>query len=362
MSHQVVATRFSIVFPFVVLLLAGCATTPEPPLALVIPVFPPPPAEPRFIYERTIRYNEDVEGPDRAERFRRFATGAPREVLGLVKPYDVAVFEGRVYVTDTVQREVFLFDVPGGRFREIGKEKPGLLVKPIGIDISSTGTLYVCDVSARRIMAYDLEGTFLHSIGDDKTLSRPSDIAVSPDGALVYVVDVGGVDSDQHHIQVFDAASGNLLNTIGKRGSADGEFNLPIQATVAHDGTLYVVDKGNFRVQAFDAAGKFKRTFGTAGRMPGQFFSPKGIATDNDGNVYVVDTAFGNFQIFNDQGELLLYVGDRGQSGAPAKYLLPAGIDVDKDGRVYVVDQFFRKIDVFRPAGLDANAGYHGTR
>lgn len=322
------------------------------------PVFPPPPAEARFIYESTIRYNEDVEAPDRAERFRRFATGAPRQLLGLVKPYDVAVFEGRVYVTDTVQREVILFDIPGGRFKEIGREKPGQLAKPIGIDISATGTLYVCDVSARRIMVYDGEGVFLHSIGDDKTLSRPADVAVSPDGATVYVVDIGGVDSDLHHIQVFDAASGNLRHTIGKRGSADGEFNLPIQATVAGDGTLYVVDKGNFRVQAFDPAGNFKLAFGTAGRMSGQFFSPKGITTDADGNVYVVDTAFGNFQIFTARGDLLLYVGDRGQSGAPAKYLLPAGIDVDKDGRVYIVDQFFRKIDVFRPAGLEAGAGY----
>lgn len=349
-SYQIAVTRRSFVLPLIVLLLAaGCAATPEEPAAIDIPVFPPPPAEPRFIYERTLRYNEDVEAPDRAERFRRFATGAPREVLGLVKPYDVAVADGRVYVTDTVQRRVFLFDIPGGRFREIGADKPGLLAKPIGIDIASTGELLVCDVSARRIMVYDLEGSYRRAIGDDSVLVRPSDVAVSPDGAHVYVVDVGGVDSDRHRVQVFDAASGALINTIGTRGTAAGEFNLPIQLTVANDGTLYVVDKGNFRVQAFDPAGQFLRAFGAAGRMPGQFFSPKGIATDNDGNVYVVDTAFGNFQIFNDRGELLLFVGDRGQSGAPAKYLLPAGIAVDRDGRVYVVDQFFRKVDVFRP-------------
>lgn len=352
MSHQVTAARLLIAVSFIAPLFAGCASSPDEPPALAIPVFPPPPAEPRFIYERTLRYNEDVEQPDRAERFRRFATGAPREVLGLVKPFDVAVADGRVYVTDTVQRAVLLFDLPAGRFKEIGKQSPGELIKPIGIDVASTGELFVCDVTARRITVYDAEGTYLRTIGDKTTLTRPSDVAVSPDGTRIYVVDVGGVDNDKHQVQVFDAAGGGLVGTIGKRGSGDGEFNLPVQATVATDGTLYVVDKGNFRVQAFDAAGNFVRAFGTVGRMPGQFFSPKGIATDGDGNVYVVDTAFGNFQIFTGRGDLLLFVGDRGDSGAPAKYLLPAGIDVDRDGRIYVVDQFFRKIDVFRPAGL----------
>jgi sugar lactone lactonase YvrE len=207
-------------------------------------------------------------------------------------------------------------------------------------------------------MIYDAEGQFLRTIGDDETLIRPSDVAVSPDGARVYVVDVGGVDSDQHRVQVFDAASGGLLKTIGTRGSEQGQFNLPVQATVSTDGTLYVVDKGNFRVQAFRPDGDFAFAFGTAGRFPGQFFSPKGIATDNDGNVYVIDTAFGNFQIFNSAGELLLIIGDRGESGAPANYLLPAGIDVDTDGRIYVVDQFFRKIDIFRPVGLKPEEGY----
>jgi len=35
---------------------------------------------------------------------------------------------------------------------------------------------------------------------------------------------------------------------------------------------------------------------------------------------------------------------------------------VDEDGRVYMVDQFFRKVDVFRPAGIEADEGYLGSR
>ena len=70
----------------------------------------------------------------------------------------------------------------------------------------------------------------------------------------------------------------------------------------------------------------------------------------------------GNFQIFDRSGQLLLFVGDRSETPAPAKFMLPAGLAIDEDDRVYLVDQFFRKIDVFRPAALKPSEGYFGSR
>jgi len=331
-------------------LLTACAgTPPEPERAFVPPVYPPPPAEPRFVYERTLLYNEDVEEVTSGMRFKQFALGESRKLMGLVKPFDVAVHAGRVYVTDTVQRVVLVFDVPGKRFFEIGAHKPGQLSKPMGIDVAADGTLYVADISDRRVMVYGADGGFLRAIGGHELLQRPSDVALSPDGNRLYVVDTGGVDSMEHTVHVFDAHSGEPTSKIGTRGAAEGELNLPLQAAVAGDGTLYVVDSGNFRVEAFDAEGRYLLSFGSVGRYPGQFARPKGIATDAAGNVYVVDTAFGNIQLFDHTGQLLMFIGERDQSGFPGKYMLPAGIDVDSDGRIYVVDQFFRKVDIYRP-------------
>jgi sugar lactone lactonase YvrE len=119
-----------------------------------------------------------------------------------------------------------------------------------------------------------------------------------------------------------------------------------------------VVDGGNFRVQVFSPEGKFLKKFGAMGAQFGQFSRPKGIAVDAEGNVYVADAAFGNFQIFDPNGQLLLFVGSRSNTNAPARYALPAGIHVDEDGRVYMVDQFFRKVDIFRPVRLPAGNGY----
>ncbi|MBK9132653.1 MAG: 6-bladed beta-propeller [Gammaproteobacteria bacterium] len=330
-------------------LLAACAGTPEVESDFTPPVYPPPPAEPRFVYERTLLYNEDVEEVTSGMRFKQFALGEARKLMGLVKPFDVAAHAGRVYVSDTVQRAVMVFDIPGKRFFQIGAEKPGRLSKPMGIDIAGDGTLYVADITERRVMVYDADGTFLRAIGDRELLQRPSDVALSPDGARLYVVDTGGVESAEHVVHVFDARSGEPRGRIGARGMGEGELNLPLQAAVAPDGTLYVVDSGNFRVEAFDGDGRYRFSFGSVGRFPGQFARPKGIAIDAAGNVYVVDTAFGNVQIFDRAGQLLMFIGERGQSGFPGKYMLPAGIDVDSDGRVYIVDQFFRKVDIYRP-------------
>jgi DNA-binding beta-propeller fold protein YncE len=343
------------------LFMAGCASTPKME-EFVPPVYPPPPADPRFIYERTLLFSSNVEDFTTGDAIKLFATGESRKIQALVKPYGVAVYHGRVYVTDTVDREVMVFDIAGKRFFIFGDRPPGELHQPHGIAIApARGEVYVCDNTSRRVMVYDLDGKFLRSLGSKKVFDRPTGIAASPDGTKLYVVDTGGLTSMNHHVVVLDSTTGEVLQTIGSRGNGPGQFNLPLLDAVGPDGTLYVVDGGNFRVEAFNPDGTFKLKFGGVGRLPGQFARPKGIATDKEGNVYVVDTAFGNFQIFNPQGQLLMFVGSRGEAAEPGKFMLPAGIAVDEDGRVYVVDQFFRKVDVFRPYALKRTDGYAGV-
>lgn len=348
MPYQIRALLFAL---FAFGLLVSCAS--QPPAPFKPPIYPPPPDEPRFIYERTLRINEDVEQLSGFARWRELATGHTDEIRGLVKPYGLVARKGRVYVTDTAQSAVLLFDMAGSRYAQFGETDPGKLQKPVGIALSAEGEIYVADVSARRVQVFGEDGTHLRTLGNDEMLRRPAGIAVSPDGARLYVVDVGGVDSDQHRVQVLDSRSGALIQTIGRRGVGEGEFNLPVQAATSPDGTLYVVDGGNFRVQAFAPDGQFRFAFGEVGRFPGQFARPKGIATDASGNIYVADAAFGNVQIFNPDGQVLMFIGSRDESSRPGKFYLPAGVAVDETGRIYMADQYFRKIDVFRPVNTE---------
>jgi streptogramin lyase len=328
--------------------------------------FPPPPDEPRFYFERSVHSSADVVEDTDMDKFKRALSGARRSGEGMAKPYSIVVQRGRMYVGDTVKRDVAVFDFPAHKYFKIGDEEDdrglGKLLLPLGLAIDNKGELYVFDGKIKQIMVYDHDGKFLRAIGDPNQFARPAGIAVTPDGSRVYAVDIGGSSSNEHKVLVFDAQSGKHLFDIGKRGIDRGEFNLPRDAALAPDGSLYIVDSGNFRVEKFDPDGKFISEFGAIGRQPGQFSRPKEAAVDKDGNIYVVDSLFGNFQIFNSSGQLLLAVGTRSNTDAPAKFQLPSSIAVDEDGRVYMVDQYFRKVDIFRPAALSEEDGYLGTK
>jgi DNA-binding beta-propeller fold protein YncE len=339
-------------------LLAACAVTTEAPKVQPIPVFPSAPDEPRFYFERSLYTSADVLKEDKNADLRRMLTGESRTGEGLGKPYGVAVYHGRVYVSDTALHAVVVFDIPGQRFFKIGDDDPGKLAMPIGLDVDGKGNLYVVDSAAKQVQVYDKDGNFLRTLAGSKWFLKPSGIAVDAEGKRVYVVDTGGVTNEEHRIRVFDGPTGAHVLDIGKRGTGNGEFNLPRDVVVGLDGLIYVVDGGNFRVQVFKPDGTFVRVFGGVGRQSGQFSRPKEAAVDPDGNVYIVDSAFGNFQIFNTSGQLLLPVGGRSEKDGMAKYMLPSGIAIDGDGRVYVVDQFFRKVEVYRPAKLGANEGF----
>lgn len=334
-------------------IVAACAAAPEKKEVNL--VYPPPPEDPRYYYETTITGSGDVAEETAADRFRRFATGESARGQGFGKPFGLVAVGGRIYVGDTLSRHVAMLNFPEKTYSEFGNSGIGRLAKPLGMAADAAGRIYVCDGTSKRVIAYDRNGQYLFAIGNDEILERPSAVAVSSDGSRIYVVDTGGVRSQNHRVSVF-APDGSHIQDIGTRGAGPGEFNLPLSATVGPDGKLFVLDSGNFRVQAFSESGQFLFEFGSAGRTPGHFSHPKSIAVDRDGKIFVSDSGFANVQIFDDQGRILMFMGSRSDRGGPGDFILPAGVSVDVDGRVYMVDQFFRKIDVFRPASLPKDA------
>jgi DNA-binding beta-propeller fold protein YncE len=326
--------------------LAGCATAPPPAPAVVAPMWPVPPEQPRFIYEGVLRNARSVGDAAPTDQMRRALTGE-NDQSSFGKPFAVAARNGRVYVGDTEGRRIYVFDLARHRTFSFGLRLEGELRKPAGIALDGAGFVYVVDATARRLVVYDPYGLYVRAVDGATEWVRPTGVAVNAAGDRVHVVDTGGVESEAHRVLTYDA-QGKLLRSLGKRGGAAGEFNLPVDAAVAPDGTLWVLDAGNFRVQAFDPQGTFLRMFGSAGNGLGQFGRPRGLAIDRDGLLYVSDASFANVQVFQPDGALLLALGGRGAQDGPGRYALPAGVASDETGRVYVVDQFFHKVEVLR--------------
>lgn len=324
--------------------LAGCVTTTDKDTRLF---FPPPPEQARFMYEVELRRGSDIETKNVSQQLFDIARPAPPESTVFRKPMSVVAHGGRIYITDTKLPGVHVFDVARGRYFSFGYRENGRLYKPTGIALDQEGFVYVTDTKSRNVKVFDRLGLFAKVIGNEKDLERPIAVTVNPAGDRIYVVDNGGLKSIEHKVVVYDS-EGKRLFKFGGRGFKDGKFNVPVAAAMDADGTVYILDAGNFRVQSFDPKGKFKFKFGGVGNSHGKFARPRGLAVDKDGNIYVSDSAFGNIQIFDPKGRLLLDIGKISLTDKPGTFGMIAGLAIDETERVYVVDQIFSRLSVIK--------------
>lgn len=188
---------------------------------------------------------------------------------------------------------------------------------------------------------YDL----LHQWGkygptEPNNFAHPQFIAVGEDGSI-YVTDFGN-----KRIQKF-SSTGEYLTHWGNSGKQIEDFNNPTGIAVNGD-FVFVVDRDLNRIQKFSLDGEFIQTWGKKGTAEGQFLYPSGISVSN-GFLYVVDTGNQRIQVFSTDGEFTSSFGSSGLG--PGQFLNPVGIDVDSEGNIYVTDKGNGKIEKFNTDG-----------
>ncbi len=292
-----------------------------------------------------IRYVNSISGPEDLnirESFSKkiFDFFSGEGSVSLANPYGIIKdLEGRLYVVDTFNKSIHVFDIKENRYYTFPK-KPSFTT-PIDIAIDSNGLIYVSDSTEAVVKVFKNGGAdYVKDIGKG-LLNRPTGLAVNEHSGELLVV-----DTKNSEIVRYDISTHNVKGIFGREGNTSGFFHNPTNIFTTPDGRIFVSDSLNFRVQVMSHDGEFISTFGKAGDSPGYFSRPKGIAVDSDGHIYVCDGLFNAFQIFDKEGNLLLVVGDQGSSAG--EFEMPSGICIDESDKVYVVDALNKRLQIFQ--------------
>jgi DNA-binding beta-propeller fold protein YncE/Flp pilus assembly protein TadD len=278
------------------------------------------------------------------------------------QPGSVVVDEaGRIYVADTYNHRIQVFD-PHGRFLQtFGAEgaQHGALLRPKGLAWGPDHLLYVADTGNHRIQAFNQQGEAVTALGAfghlPGQLNAPEAVAVDSSNTL-YIA-----DTQNHRVQKL-APDGSWLLSWGGSGSGKGELLGPSDIAIDHDGRVLVADTQNHRVQVFTDSGQYLWEIGKAGRGAAEFDSPRGVATDGQGNIYVADTGNGRVQIFDGSGRYLAHVGRLGKR--PGEFYYPAALWVDAQRTIYVTDTVNHRVQVltYFPALVRLEQGWQAFK
>jgi uncharacterized protein (TIGR03663 family) len=222
------------------------------------------------------------------------------------EPWDVAVApDGSVYVADTWAHRIQHFTADGaflnewGGYGEFAPGDPagqGSFYGPRSVAVGPDGLVYVADTGNKRIQVFDADGAFVREFGGAGSglgqLNEPVGLAFTPDGQLVVA------DSWNFRVQILET-DGTPVQSWAIEGWDNPQVEEKPYLTVDDEGRVYVTDPGHYRVLVFDTAGNYLHSFGQFGFDEVSFALPMGIAVGPEGLIYVVDAAGHRVMVFN---------------------------------------------------------------
>ena len=235
-----------------------------------------------------------------------------------ISPYDP---EKHVWVVDDHMHAIYKFTNDGKQLLQtIGTPTvPGAdgthFNRPTFMAWAADGGFYVADgYNGTRVARFDKDGTFMLDWGmkgePGGNEKRPSymnnvhGVAVDIETGRVFVNDRGN-----HRIQIFDA-DGKYLS----------EWSIAVRPSSLHliqigaDRMLWTWDRDTHKMLKYDLEGHLQYVFGAVGDFPGMLWGVHGMSVDQEGNLYTASVDSGLFQKFTPR------------VGANPAYLMSKGI------------------------------------
>ncbi len=176
----------------------------------------------------------------------------------LERPAGIAIdrVRGRIYLADTghtksKEHTVKIFDMTGNLVGTIGRDKgeePGQFLFPTYLALDAEGNLYVTDTLNSRVQMFDANGKYLKTFGQRGNawgmFDKPKGVALDSFGN-VYVADSGW-----SNVQIFNQKE-QILLFFGGRGPIPGMLKNPTAIAIDKNDRIYVADYLNHRVEVY---------------------------------------------------------------------------------------------------------------
>ena len=154
-------------------------------------------------------------------------------------PRSITVHDDKVYITEQANNRVSVFKCDGQFSQFIGNEV-GQMFNPHGIAVTSNNQVLVACWGRNCISIFTLDGNYVGEIGGMQ-VRAPYGIAVNVHGYIF-------ISDGANRVLIFNV-DGMLVHCFGSLGSNPGQFRHPRGITCSPDGTIYVSDSDNKRVQ-----------------------------------------------------------------------------------------------------------------
>ena len=250
-----------------------------------------------------------------------------------------------------------------------------MFLRPHGMYVDREGNVWVTDGRAARgpeleanpdaarkgnqVVKFSPAGEVLLVIGTPGTtgeppesLDEPNDVIIAPNGEILVSEGHSGM-SGPGRISRF-AADGTYLGSFGEFGSGPGQFAVPHAMAFDSGGRLFVADRGNSRIQIFDAEYRFVEEWRQFGR-------PNDMFIDANDVMYVLDSESGDER--NPGMRRGVYIGSA-KDGTVTNFIEPhpstpegeaeygtmgEGVTVDAMGNIYVGEVSLSGMTMFMP-------------
>ncbi len=255
--------------------------------------------------------------------------------------------DGHLYITEFVGGRVFVFSSAGEFVHQFGGAGDGIgeLSAPTGIAVAANGDIYVGESGSSRVHVFNSDGESIaiwgqRGSGPGEFVSAMG-VGINDELGRVYVADFG---NSRIHVYTPD---GELLFMFPRGGDSTqvgdepDQMSRPIGVDVAADGTVYVVDSGNNRVQKFTPDGEIIEVLSSQ-----PIRAPQVISVRDDGSYWLSGPQDSVVAYFSSAGELLATL-------APPEggFNFPHGTETMADGTVWLADTGNGVVRMYRIPG-----------